>query len=97
MGFVILFHFITGLLFIYCAYLVEHIARAMKYSFFATIQIASGALFFPVNFFVVNMMRRKAEAILCDAGIEIINGKVDLAKISMETVFKEPIMDKKIR
>ena len=52
-GLIIPLHFIIGLLFIYCAYLVEHITRAMKYSYY-DILIASGALFFPVNFFVIN-------------------------------------------
>ena len=83
-GLIIPLHFIIGLLFIYCAYLVEHIARAMKYSFYVTILIASCALIFPANFLVINRMRRKAAQILRDAGIEITGGKVDLAKIPVE-------------
>ena len=77
-------HFVTGLSFIYCVYLVEQIARAIKYRWYVTYVIAYCALIFPVNFFVVNWMRRKAEAILRNGGVEIINGKVDLAKIPME-------------
>ena len=85
-GLVIPLHFVTGMLFIYCAYLVEHIARAMKYRWYATYVIVCCALIFPVNFFIVNLMCRNAEAILRDGGIEIINGKVDLVKIPIASI-----------
>ena len=63
---------------------MEQVARAMKYGFYGATLIAIGALTFPVNFFVINRMRRKAAQILRDAGIEITGGKVDLAKIPVK-------------
>ena len=77
-------HFVTGISFFFCAYLVEHIARAMKYRWSITYVIAYCALIFPVNFFVVKLMRRKAEVILRNGGVEMIKGRVDLAKIPIE-------------
>ena len=43
-----------------------------------------GAISFPITLFIMLRLRDRAKQILSTAGIEIINGKVDLAKIPVE-------------
>ena len=82
--FIMPLHVSVCFLLIYGAFMVERIARAMKYRGVTLILILLGAISNGVNIIVMIMMRRKAEVILSEAGIEITGGKVDLAKIPVE-------------
>ena len=56
----------------------------MKYQFRAVILIDFCALIIPVNLFVMKRMLQRAEEILRNGGVEIINGKVDVTQIPVE-------------
>ena len=77
-------HFVVGLLFFYGAFLVERIAQAMKYRGLALVPFSVGAVIVGVNIRIMILMRSKAETILRNGGIEIIDGRVDLTKITVE-------------
>lgn len=77
-------HFFVGLLLMFGAFLVERIGQAMKYRGFALVPFSLGAIIVGINIRVMNLMRSKAETILCNGGVEIINGRVDLTQIMVE-------------
>jgi hypothetical protein len=77
-------HVSVCFLLIYGAFLLERIARAMKYRGVIMLLILLGAIANGINIIVMILMLRKAAQILRDSGIEITGGKVDLAKIPLE-------------
>ena len=73
---------VVSLAFLYSTYLTIRIARATKCSIFVIILI-TGIVPFGI-FNVITKMWNRAEQVLRDGGVEIINDKVDLTQITVE-------------
>jgi len=71
-------------LWIYSVFVIVPIAFAMKYSAPAKLLIILGAIYSLLCIVVMLLMRRRAAQILRNGGVEIIKGRVDLAKIPVE-------------
>ena len=77
--------FVIGLLYVYCASLTEEMTGALKYSWLITLLVVACALTVPVILWVISsMLWRKSERILRNAGIEIIDGRVNSTQITVE-------------
>jgi hypothetical protein len=81
---VFLAHFTLIVLCFYGIAVIVFIAFALKYRAPAMLLMILGATSFPINILVMVLLRRRAKQILREAGVEIINGKVDLAQIPVE-------------
>ena len=71
-------------LWIYSVFVIVPIAFAMKYRAPAMLLIILGAIYSLLCIVVMLLMRRRAAQILRNGGVEIIKGRVDLAKIPVE-------------
>ena len=66
------------------AFLLVRIAWVMKFRAPAMLLIILGAINFPITIIVWILLRRRAQQIFSNGGVEIINGKVDLTQIPVE-------------
>ena len=77
-------HSAWGILTFYSMFVAVLSVFALKYRTPAMLLTFLGAISFPITLFVMLRLRDRAAQILRNGGVEIIKGRVDLAKIPVE-------------